>query len=289
MNVNIRQMVEGDVERCGRICYEAFRGIAERHNFPPDFPTPEFAIQLAQAFQSNPQIYSVTAENGAGEIVGSNHLWEYDRIRAVGPVSVDPRVQSGGLGRKLMEAVIERGSGAEGVRLVQDAFNSTSMSLYARLGFDVKEPLVLIEGLIQDGTQGDVETRPLREDDMERCAELCRATHGFDRANELKSTPPFLTSYVAERDGRVTAYTSSPHFWALNHAVAATEEDMRAVLAGASRLGDGRPISFLLPTRQTDLFRWCLNHGMRVVKPMTLMSMGRYEEPRGCFLPSVGY
>jgi hypothetical protein len=134
-----------------------------------------------------------------------------------------------------------------------------------------------------------VEVRPIREADLEQCAELCRKTHGIARKNELKSTPPFLTSFVAVRDGRVTAYASAPHFWALNHAVAESDEDMQAVLTGAGNVSNGQPISFLLPTRQTGLFRWCLKQGMRVIKPSTLMSIGRYEKPRGCFLPSVGY
>ena len=79
------------------------------------------------------------------------------------------------------------------------------------------------------------------------------------------------------------------HFWVLNHAVAETEEDMQMLLIGATNLSPGRPLSFLLPTRQTSLFRWCLKRGMRVVKPLTLMAMGEYHEPRGCYLPSVGY
>ena len=41
--------------------------------------------------------------------------------------------------------------------------------------------------------------------------------------------------------------------------------------------------------RQAGLFPWCLAGGLRVVKPMTLMTMGAYAEPRGCYLPSVGY
>ena len=120
----------------------------------------------------------------------------------------------------------------------------------------------------------------------EPCAELCRKTHGFDRLNELKNMPPFLPSFVVIRDGRLTAYTSAPHFWPLNHAVAETEEDMQSLLLGVGNLS---PISFLLPTRQTSLFRWCLKHRMRVIKPLTLMAMGEYHQPRGCYLPSVGY
>ncbi|MGH9941695.1 MAG: GNAT family N-acetyltransferase [Pyrinomonadaceae bacterium] len=287
MNVRIRPSDEGDAETCGRICYEAFKDIADRHQFRPDFPSPEFAVQLAQSLIAHPQIFGVVAESEEG-IVGSNYLWEYDAIRAVGPITVDPRIQAKGAGRKLMEAVIEHGSGSEGIRLVQDAFNTASLSLYASLGFDVKEPLVMIESEISGDFPASMEVRPLREADLVGCAELCKRVHGFGRTNELKNTPPFLTSFVAVRDGRVTAYASAPHFWAMNHAVAENEEEMRALLTGVGNLS-AQPLSFLLPTRQAGLFRWCLKKGMRVVKPLTLMAMGKYQEPRGCYLPSVGY
>jgi GNAT superfamily N-acetyltransferase len=288
MNVQIRSMKQEDAETCGRICYEAFKTVAERHRFRTDFPTPEFAIQLAQSFISSPQVFGVVAESD-GQIIGSNYLWEYDAIRAVGPITVDPNAQSKGAGRKLMEAVIERGRGSEGIRLAQDSFNMASLSLYASLGFDVKEPLVMIEGEPKGELPADIQVRPIKEEDFGECAELCRKVHGFERTGELKNTPPFLKSFVAVREGRITAYASAPHFWALNHAVAETEEDMQALLIGAGNLGDRQPISFLLPTRQTELFRWCLKKGMRAVKPMTLMAMGKYQKPRGCYLPSVGY
>jgi GNAT superfamily N-acetyltransferase len=292
-------MRQEDVEACGRICHDAFAGIAGRHNFRPDFPTPEAAIQLMQMLFAHPDVFSVVAERD-DVVIGSNHLVEYDAIRGVGPITVDPEAQAKGAGRLLMEAVIERGKQdiggkrAAGVRLVQDAFNTASLSLYASLGFDVREPLALMEGEINGDVPPDVTVRAIREEDYASCAELCRMVHGFDRVNELKSTPPFLTSFVAVRDGRVTAYASAPQFWALNHAVAETETDMQAVLTGASnlspgQLSEGQPLSFLLPVRQADLFRWCLKKRLRVIKTMNLMSMGEYQEPRGCFLPSVGY
>jgi hypothetical protein len=99
---------------------------------------------------------------------------------------------------------------------------------------------------------------------------------------------PVLKPFVAVRDGRVTAYASAPNFWPFGHAVAEGEEDMRALLAGAAAQ-TGEPLSFLLPTRQAGLFRWCLSRGLRVVKTMTLMSMGEYVEPRGSYLTSVLY
>jgi hypothetical protein len=32
-----------------------------------------------------------------------------------------------------------------------------------------------------------------------------------------------------------------------------------------------------------------LNHGLKIVQPLTLMSRGLYQEPRGAFLPSILY
>ena len=285
MPIQIRPMKVEDVETCGRICYEAFKDIAEGHNFRPDIPAAQVGIDLMRMLVDSPHSFSVVAERN-GEVIGSNHLAEHDTIRAVGPITVDPAAQAKGAGRMLMEAVIERGKGSAGIRLVQDAFNTASLSLYASLGFDVKEPLALIEGELKGDVPPGVTVRRIEEQDYEACADLCRKIHGFDRLNELKTMPPFLTSFVALRDGRLTAYASAPHFWPLNHAVAETEEDMQSLLLGA---GNFSPISFLLPTRQTNLFRWSLKHGLRVIKPLTLMAMGEYHEPRGCYLPSVGY
>ena len=48
------------------------------------------------------------------------------------------------------------------------------------------------------------------------------------------------------------------------------------------------PLAFLVPLR-TGLFRWGLEEGLRLVKPMNLMALGEYQEPRGSWFPSVIY
>ena len=286
--VNIRPITADDTENSARIIDSAFRGIADKHNFPYDFPSIESATGMAQMAIGSPNIYGFVAEDENGKFLGSNFLWEHDAIKGVGPITVDPNVQAKGVGRRLMEAVIERGKDAPGIRLVQDAFNTASMSLYASLGFEVVEPLVIVRGNPTGEESSNLEVRPIEEKDYDESAELCRKVHGFDRKNELKQIAQMFPAFVAERDNRIVAYASAPIMWQLNHAVAATTEDMQAVLAGAAkRLG--QPLSFLLPTRQAELFRWCLKSGLKVVKPMTLMAMGEYQKPRGYFLPSVLY
>lgn len=287
MEIRIRPAEPADAEVSGRIIYEAFKGIAERHNFRPDFPSADAGAQLAHLLINDPDVYGVVAEGG-GRVVGSNFLSEWDPVRGVGPITIDPGLQARGLGRRLMEAVIERGRGAASVRLVQDSFNSASLSLYASLGFEVKEPLALMEGAPGGPAPAGYEVRPMRDDDRGAAAELCEKVHGFSREGELKGLAPALRPFVALRGGRLTAYASAPNSWALGHAVAEGDEDMRALLAGAAAQ-TGEPLSFLLPTRQAGLFRWCLGEGMRVVKTMTLMVTGEYTEPRGAYLTSVLY
>jgi len=48
------------------------------------------------------------------------------------------------------------------------------------------------------------------------------------------------------------------------------------------------PLAFLVPLR-TGLLRWGLEEGLRLVKPMNLMALGEYQEPRGSWFPSVLY
>ena len=289
MPLHVRPAVAADAEACGRVMHDAFRGIAAAHGLPPDFPSAEAGTQLAAALIASPAAFGVVAEGGDGRVVGSNFLAEGDPIRAVGPITVDPACQGGGTGRRLMEAVLERAAEAAGVRLVQDAFNARSVALYASLGFEVKEPLLLMQGAPKAETRLGSAVRPMAEEgDLAACTALYAAVHGVGRANEVREALRLFAPMVVERGGRVAGYLTAPGFWLMNHGVAEAEEDMAALLAGAA--AHAGSVSLLLPVRQAPgLFRWCLGAGMRVVKPMALMATGQYWEPRGCWSPSVLY
>jgi GNAT superfamily N-acetyltransferase len=284
--VTIREVAPGDAEACAQICFDAFGDIQNHHRFPRDFPVLEAATGLMGTWIPHPSVWGVVAERD-GRIVGSNFLDERGPIRGVGPITVDPQGQNAGVGRRLMEAVLERGEGAPGIRLLQDAFHMRSLSLYASLGFDVKESVVVIAGEPSSGPTDDAEVRALEEGDLDECEALCKKVHGFERTNELRDSIQAFKPFVAVRNGRVTAYASSVVFWPMNHGVAESEEDMQALLGGAAAAVN-EPIAFLVPLR-SGLFRWSLEAGLRLVKPMNLMALGEYQEPRGSWFPSVLY
>jgi hypothetical protein len=128
----------------------------------------------------------------------------------------------------------------------------------------------------------------MTENDLPACGELCRKIHGFDRNPELADALKTFKPMLVERGGRITAYLSAPTFWPLNHGVAETPDDMKALLAGASAANE-EPLAFTIPTRNAEFFRWALSQGLRVQKPMSLMTLGEYQEPRGWWFPSVLY
>lgn len=287
MSISVRRITEQDVPACGRIIQEAFAGIADRHNFPRDFASAEQGAGMVGALLHNPKLFGVVAEID-GKVVGSNFVDERDAIRGVGPITVDPSCQHRGAGRRLMQAILDRSRGAAGVRLVQDAFNTTSFSLYTSLGFDAKEPLVLMRGKPQDRPSGNRRVREMTESDLAACGELSRRVHGFARNGTLGDDLAHGRPFVLERESRIVAYASNPVFWILNHGVAETDGDLFDLLLGVGAAVP-QPIEMLIPSRRSALVRWCLAQGLRVVKPCTLMAIGEYLEPRGAFYPSVVY
>src|SRR3712207_1232104 len=285
MSITLRTGTPEDAKQCGEICYRAFRGIAEEHNFPPDFLSPEVSITMLSEFLAYPNIYGVVAEFD-GPVVGSNFIDERSIIAGIGPITVDPEVQNRAIGCELMLHVLDRVAKrrAPGVRLVQAAYHNRSLSLYAKLGFLVREPLSVMQGKALAAQIPGFAVRPAAKGDLDACNLVCFKVHGHDRGGELLDAIKRGTATVIEHRGRITGYATAIGF--MGHAVGETNEELKALIGAAPEfLGPG----FLLPSRNWELFRWCLEHGLRVVQPMTLMSIGLYNEPAGAFLASVLY
>ncbi len=285
MDLVLREAAAGDVPAIGEIVFTAFKTIADAHGFPPDLPSAEMATGLADGFVAHPSFYGVVAELD-GRVVGSNFLDERSQITGLGPITVDPTVQNTSVGRRLMDHVLSRvrKHSRPGVRLLQATYHNRSLCLYAKLGFETRALLSNLQGPALDLKLPGYDVRQIATDDVETCDALCRRIHGHDRHGELLDAVTQHTGTVVEHGGRIVGYASSVGF--LGHAVAEHNEALKALIAAApSFFGPG----FLLPTGNGELLRWCLSHGLRVVQPMTLMTIGLYNEPAGPYLPSVLY
>lgn len=284
-SATIRRAQLADVPECARICYDAFTTVNRHHNFQPDFPNTEIAAEVLKLMFSHDRFYCVVAELN-GKLVGSNCLDERSEIAGVGPITVDPASQNSTVGRQLMRDVMDRAAAtsAAGIRLVQAAFHNRSLSLYTKLGFDPREPLSVMNGPAIRKVPAPYSFRVVTEADVEACDALCLRVHGHKRHFELLDGIGGGSARLVELNGRIVGYATAMGFF--GHAVAENTRDLQALIAGAEEfLGPG----MLIPTRDAALFRWCLERGLRVVEPMTLMSAGFYNEPCGAYFPSITF
>jgi GNAT superfamily N-acetyltransferase len=281
----LRPAMRGDAIPAGAICYTAFKTIAEQHAFPPDFPAPEVAIGLIDQLLARDDIHAVMAEVD-GRVVGSNFLWDGDSVAGVGPITIDPAVQDSRIGHRLMAALLDhaREKGIRSVRLVQAAYHARSLALYTKLGFIAREPLSVMQGPALGMRFNERPVRTATAADLDAANALCKRVHSHARSRELTAALQQGAATVVERNGRLTGYATAIGFF--GHAVGETTADLQALIGTSpSFAGPG----FLVPTRNADLMSWCLQHGLRIVQPMTLMTMGAYHEPKEAFLPSVLY
>jgi len=285
MAVLLRSAKAADAPDLGRICYDAFKAVAEAHNFPPDFPSTQVAQAILASLIDNPGVFGVVAESG-GSIVGSNFVDERNVISGVGPITVNPAVQNDSIGRALMQAVLDRArsQGATGVRLVQAGYHARSLALYLKLGFEARELLVCLQGPVIAETIPGCVVRTASPADIADCDVLCHRVHGHHRGRELAEAVSGGSARVVERAGRVTGYVTAIAFF--GHAVGETNDDLKALVsAGEAIAGPG----LLVPAANGELMRWLLDRGLRITQTMTLMSIGLYNQPQGAWLPSVIY
>jgi predicted N-acetyltransferase YhbS len=290
-NLTFRPGRIDDVNEIGKIIFDAFTSLANKHHFPSDFPTLNAGVDAASYFLSNPGFYSVVVEY-KDKIVGSNFLDERSNMVAgVGPITVDPYFQKKGVGRLLMKNVMERAINKNfpAIRLLQASYNSHSLSLYSSLGFEIREPISNIQGKpIQKVIPGR-SIRNATESDLKSCNAICKEIHGHDRNGELRESIKQGIAKVVLCEDRITGYTTGLAFF--NHSVGYTNDDIMALIGSSSTINEisyGGP-GILIPSRNTQLLRWCLDNGLRLVQQLTLMTIGLYNEPAGSYMPSVLY
>jgi predicted N-acetyltransferase YhbS len=288
MALIIRSIRQDDAEMCGKIGFQAHKAISSAHGYPSEQPSLEFAVGMIRTLLANPNSWGALAERD-GQILGSIflHLFPASPVAAIGPLTVDPSAQ-GGVGRALMKASLTeaRKRSYDQVRLVQSPSHLRSFVLYTKCGFMLREPLFLMRGNPVPSIVGKKhDVRAARSEDISACNEICISVHGFSREIELRQAiDQQVASVNIDNTGNITGYAAGIGW--LGHAVAKTNEVLKALVANASAIiGPG----FFVPGRNSDLLRWLLDAGFRMVWPANLMTVGNYQDPTAPFLPSIAY
>lgn len=281
--IELRTAQAADIPACSEAMYKAFRDIAERHNFPPDFPSPEAAAGLLNALLNAPDVDSFVAEQD-GSIVGSIFVSRRSPVGGISVVTVDPAVQNRAIGRRLMLHGMERLARQSHTRqqLIQAGYHSRSLCLYAKLGFVASD---LLSNMTGGPIRVDIPGRSVRaasKEDADACNALCRRVHRFDRAGEVAASIEQGAAAVVECDGKITGYSTGVGF--VGHGVGESNDDLKALIASVDEFaGPG----ILIPTFNGELFRWCLENGLRVSQQLTLMDTAPDGPPNGAYWPSI--
>jgi len=188
---------------------------------------------------------------------------------------------------------LARSKDAKSIRLIQDAFNTTSLSLYTVLGFALREHVVVLHGRFRPESDDEkkefegISVRLFQKEDIDQMCELCVRIHGHSRRSQLEAMvyPPYHNPFVAIENGEIVAYLTTP---SVNcHAVAVSNKHLKALLIrSAAQVPEAA--EFQLPARNHEVFQWCLSKGLRTKSTRNLMSLGFYQEPKGAWIPDLG-
>lgn len=285
MEAVIRSVRKSDTHVLAQICFDAFGALQDRHRIARDFEAVEVAQMFLGMFIEREDVAGFVAVEG-GEILGSNFIMFADPVAGVGPITVRPDVQSRGIGRLLMQAVIDEARRRDWarVRLMQEAVNTTSLSLYTRLGFDWKCAVAIMQP--QPAAQDDPEIRALAATDLPAVDEISTAQFGTSRRNDVGKILQYqFPAFALIRNGTLVGYFIPGY---LGHGFAASNSDMARLIAHAMRHTPAGMNRVLLPLSQGNLHRKLMADGARTLKLMNYMAIGPYETPSGAWLPSIG-
>ncbi len=283
-SIHIRRPALDDIPELGRICYQAFASFQKRRDFEPDFPNADVASGLLNAMTASDAIDAFAAYVDESPI-GSNFLIRFDDAAGVGPITIDPPQQSSGVGRLLMQAVIDaaRKRKIDSVRLMQDAHNTVSLSLYTKLGFDVDAHCAFMIIPNKHGQQKHV--RAMADGDVDAMDKLCRYVYGVSRKNEVAWVRPVTkTAIVYEQSGRVRGYLLP---FMAGHLIAEDLDVAMSLIKHAGAIAPEGGARVFVPTEERSLFRSALDAGCRIARTMNLMSLGTRTRPQAVWGPSI--
>ena len=284
MSLKLIPFHQNHVPELARICHEAFSTLQDRHGVQRDIPNLETGMLLMSHIAARSDYTGVVATI-EDRVVGSNFLLHSDDVAGIGPITVDPKVQSRGIGRALMEWIINESNrrGIRQTRLFQESINTTSLSLYTNLGFNWRASAGLMQA--KSAMMDDPLIRPLTVNDLDSIKSLSQSAYGFSRAGDTAQLlAAQFPGFVREREGRAVGYLI---FSLLGHGGAETEEDLLALISHAARHVPPSMAVFICPLNRPDFFRRVLAEGHRTIKLLSYMSLGEFMEPSGAYLPSI--
>lgn len=291
MAASVRPVTAADVSAVGEVIAVAFNDVFRRHGFPAPWPEPQAAGIVPSLYISYPGARGIVAQRD-GRVVGLGFVLIRGDKAGIGPVAVAPEEQGSGAGRAIMERLLEEVRDCSSVRLIQEAFNNVSFSLYSKLGFVVRDvaPLLVAENPRPKPAANPPTVRLMTPADLESVAALDARLTGMQRQPDIALLLGFARQLVCERDGRLTGFLCRVSFGdntLLAPAAAEELDDLKALLCRAVQLPGPRLTHLRLTARQHEVLRYVLDAGFVISNVGTYMVRGEWQPPRGAHLMAM--
>ncbi|HJQ84502.1 MAG TPA: GNAT family N-acetyltransferase [Candidatus Binatia bacterium] len=285
----IRPAEPRDVERAGDVNFVAFHRVALEHGVPPVVTMPsESRRYIRHLFEFDPLGGVVAEEND--DLVGVGWLHPRGAVATIGPLAVDPRAWGRGIGRRLLERLVETaGKGVPQIRLVQESYNTVSLGLYLRSGFRVVAPLLELDlpaavtAVAPRVPPGMTIRRGAIEDQARIVARDARA-FGAPRAQSIELYLRRGTVLVAEAGGTAIGHAMGIGFEGMAFLGAASADDPETVVLLLAALAaeldaPGRTLRTLVPAADRRIVEALLALGFRVFRACLYMVRGGGTAP----------
>lgn len=216
-----------------------------------------------------------------GNLIGTIMAWRYGADMAtIGLVIVTPAAQGQGIGRQLMDAMIER---LKGRSIVLNA-TEEGKPLYRKLGFVETGLILQQQGVVTEVPDvilppGDC-IRPMQEADQNLTAFYCTAS-GMDRTRLFSALAANGTTMVYQREGAPVGFAMLRRFgrgWVIAPVVAPDAASAKALIAHflAEERGSFCRIDIAV---QDDLSAWLDGAGLARVGTVETMVRGTPPTP----------
>ena len=285
----IRPAEAHDVDRAGDVNFVAFYHAALLHGAPAVVTTPAESRRYIRHLLDFDPLGGIVAEE-EGEIVGVAWLHPRGAVATIGPVAVDPRAQGRGVGRRLLEALIESaGRGAAQIRLVQESYNALSLGLYLRTGFRVVAPLLELElppasALGPPRVPLGLSVRAGAVEDRARVVARDARAFGAQRPQSIELYLRRGRVLVAEQSGTLVGYAMAMGLETTAFLGSASAEDaevLQVLLASVAMelTARGHGVRTLVPAADRRLVEGLLGLGFRVFRACHYMVRGGGTAP----------
>ena len=283
MSAVIRDMTAKDIDGAGEMLFKAFNDVSSKHGHGVRIHNQQVAKVWAWSMLHYGHSDLLVAEIG-NRVAGICCLNPRGRVGNVGPVAVHPDFQGHAVGRELMNALLKRAEGLESLRVIQEAFNRASFSLYYSLNF---MPVATVLELFLDGSiekESDRccsnNIRELSKKDLDEIHAYDNPRSKLDRRSDLEYYDKWGSVFVCRNQDQIRGFLAclpGSEFVQLGPLLAEGEEEAICLFRHAVEVFKGRDCRTRVMARDYVLVRALNGLHFRLQSVNNLMVRGSWR------------